>query len=261
MSTRPGGELTGLVVLVTGATGAAGRSTVRALAAAGADVVAVGRDERRLAALFSTVDGVFLEVADLTDRQQCEELADRIRAQHHRIDGLVHLVGGWRGAPQFTANSDDDWAFLSRTLIDGLRHITLAVHDDLAASADGRAVIVSATAVDRPTPGGANYAAAKAATEGWMGALAESFVRVAAVAATAPHAHAGGEHTSAAATVLVIKALVDDAMRDASPDKSFDGFPMSTFSPPASSRCSPRTPANSTEPASSWARRLIGRTK
>lgn len=220
MSTRPSGELTSLVVLVTGATGAAGRATVRALALAGADVVAVGRDEHRLAALFDRVDGVQLQVADLSDRAQCDALADRVRRQHHRIDGLVHLVGGWRGAPRFTANSDEDWAFLSRTLIDSLRHISQAVYDDLAASADGRAVIISATAVDRPTPGGANYVAAKSATEGWMGALAESFTRAAKAAAAAPHPQAG----HAAATVLVIKALVDDAMRDADPDKTFAGF-------------------------------------
>ncbi len=224
MSTRPGGELTGLVVLVTGATGAAGRATVRALAQAGADVVAVGREERRLAALFDHVDGVHPQVADLIDQDQCDALAERVRRRHSRIDGLVHLVGGWRGAPRFTANSDDDWAFLRRTLIDSLRHITMAVHDDLAASPDGRAVIVSATAVDRPTPGGANYAAAKSATEGWMGALAESFVRTAAKAAAGPHAHAADVHTHAAATVLVVKAIVDEAMRDASPDKAFDGF-------------------------------------
>lgn len=222
MTTRPGGELTGLVVLVTGATGAAGRATVRALARAGADVVAVGREERRLAALFDRVDGVHPQVADLSDRTQCDALADRVQRRHARVDGLVHLVGGWRGAPRFTANTDEDWAFLSRTLVDSLRHITMAVHDELAASADGRAVIVSATAVDRPTPGGANYAAAKAATEGWMGALAESFVRTAAKAAAAPHPHAASTH--AAATVLVVKALVDEAMRDANPDKVFAGF-------------------------------------
>ena len=228
MSTRPGGELTSLVVLVTGATGAAGRATVRALARAGAEVVAVGREPRRLAALFDHLDGVHPEVADLSDREQCDALVDRVRSAHSRIDGLVHLVGGWRGAPRFTANSDEDWAFLSRTLIDSLRQITLAVHDQLATSPDGRAVIISATAVDRPTPGGANYAAAKSATEGWMGALAESFVRTAAAAAAAGpthgHPHGAAAHGHAAATVLVVKALVDEAMRDANPEKAFDGF-------------------------------------
>ena len=218
MSQRPAGELTGLVVVVTGATGSAGRATVRELARAGAEVVAVGRDEHRLAALFDHLDGVHPQVADLVDLEHCEALAERVRRRHHRIDGLVHLVGGWRGAARFTLNSDDDWTYLSHTLVDSLRHITLALHDDLAASADGRAVIVSATAVDSPTPGGANYAAAKAAAEAWMLALAESFAREQSKAKPSP-----GPQRSAA-TVLVVKALVDRAMRDANPEKTFDGF-------------------------------------
>ncbi len=218
MTSRPAGELDGLVIVVTGATGSAGRATVRALAWAGAEVVAVGRDENRLAALFDDVSGVHPQVADLSDRPRCEALAQRIRGRHHRIDGLVHLVGGWRGAARFVENSDEDWAILSHSLVDTLRHITIALHDDLAASADGRAVIVSATAVDTPTPGGANYAAAKAATEAWMMALAESFARGQSKSKTEP------TWQRSAATVLVIKALVDRAMRDADPDKSFAGF-------------------------------------
>jgi len=218
MSRRPAGELDGLVIVVTGATGSAGRATARALAWAGADVVAVGRDEHRLAALFEEVSGVHPQVADLSDGPRCEALAERIRGRHHRIDGLVHLVGGWRGAPRFTANSDEDWAMLSHALIDSLRHITIALHDDLIGSADGRAVIVSATAVDSPTPGGANYAAAKAATEAWMLAMAESFARDQSGSKAEPTLQ------RSAATILVIKALVDRAMRDANPEKKFAGF-------------------------------------
>jgi len=218
MSQRPAGELTGLVVVVTGATGSAGRASVRALARAGADVVAVGRDQHRLAALFEGVDGVFPEVADLSGGNDCERLAERIRGRHGRIDGLAHLVGGWRGGPRFTSNSDEDWAFLCRALVDSLRHITMALHDDLLASADGRAVIVSASAVDAPTPGSANYAAAKAATEAWMRSLAESFARAQSKAKPDP------KPQRSAATILVVKALVDDAVRDADPGKSFAGF-------------------------------------
>ncbi len=218
MSQRPAGELNGLVVVVTGATGSAGRVCVRALAGAGAEVVAVGRDEHRLAALFDRVDGVHPQVAELSDGPHCEALAERVRRRHHRIDGLVHLVGGWRGAARFTANSDEDWAFLSHTLIDSLRHITIALHDDLASSADGRAVIVSASAANVPTPGGANYAAAKAATEAWMLALAESFARAQSRAKVDPTPQ------RSAATILVVKALVDQAMRDAKPDDPFNGF-------------------------------------
>jgi NADP-dependent 3-hydroxy acid dehydrogenase YdfG len=218
MTRRPAGELTGLVVVVTGSTGAAGRATVQALAQAGAEVVAVGREEHRLASLFEGLEGVHPQVAELADGPHCEALAERIRRRHHRIDGLVHLVGGWRGAPRFTANTDEDWAFLTHTLMDSLRHVTMAFHDDLAASSDGRMAIVSATAVESPTPGGASYAAVKAATEAWMLSMAESFRRLQSQAKVDPVP----QHS--AATTLVIKALVDQGMRDASPDKTFAGF-------------------------------------
>jgi NADP-dependent 3-hydroxy acid dehydrogenase YdfG len=218
MTRRPAGELTGLVVVVTGSTGAAGRATVHALAQAGAEVVAVGREEHRLAALFDQVEGVHPQVAELADGPHCEALADRIRRRHHRVDGLVHLVGGWRGAPKFTENRDEDWAVLIHTLMDSLRHVTMAFHDDLVASTDGRAVIVSATAVEHPTPGGASYAAVKAASEAWMLSMAESFSRLQSRAKVDPVP----QHS--AATILVIKALVDQGMRDASPDKGFAGF-------------------------------------
>ncbi len=217
MSWRSAGELTSLVIVVTGATGSAGRACVRELARAGAEVVAVGREEHRLAALFDAMDGVHPQVAELTDGASAQALAEQIRARHHRIDGLVHLVGGWRGASRFTANSDEDWAFLCRNVVDSLRHISIVLHDDLAASADGRAIIVSATAVDSPTPGGANYAAAKAAAEAWMSSLAASFART-------PSTSAPSRPQRSAATILVVKALVDRAMRDAHPDKGFAGF-------------------------------------
>lgn len=218
MTRRPAGELTGLVIVVTGSTGAAGRATVHALAQAGAEVVAVGREEHRLASLFDGVEGVHPQVAELADGPHCDALAERIRRRHHRIDGLVHLVGGWRGATRFTANTDEDWAFLTHTLMDTLRHVTMSFHDDLAASADGRAVIVSATAVEFPTPGGASYTAVKAATEAWMLSMAESFTRLQSKAKVDPVP----QHS--AATTLVIKALVDQGMRDASPDRTFADF-------------------------------------
>ncbi len=86
-------------------------------------------------------------------------------------------MGGFRGGGTFAANTDADWRFLDNGLIQTLRHVTLAFHDDLVASQAGRAVIVSGTAVDTPAAGSANYAAAKAAAEAWMRALADSFRR------------------------------------------------------------------------------------
>ncbi|WP_051510340.1 SDR family oxidoreductase [Intrasporangium oryzae] len=165
------------VVIVTGATGATGRATCAALVAAGHRVAAVDRDAEGLAAVAAEVasDALTTHTCDLTDPSATRAAVDEVRTAHGRIDGLVHLVGGWRGGKAFTDNVDADWAVLSALLIDTLRHVTLAVHDDLVASPAGRAVIISAASVASPTAGNANYVAAKAAAEAWIAALADSF--------------------------------------------------------------------------------------
>lgn len=208
----------GSVVLVTGAAGPAGSAACRALNAAGAAVVAVGHSPARLSALATAIHGISVEVADLSDAAAVADLAGRVHENHGPVDGLVHLVGGYRGGATFSANTDEDWRFLSSGLIDTLRHVTLAFHDDLLASRAGRAVIVSARGAQAPSAGSANYSAAKAAAEAWMLALADSLRRGQSGRSDNPV-----EQTSAA-TIFVIKALVDAKMRAESPDRKFPGF-------------------------------------
>lgn len=192
-----------LVVLVTGATGIAGRAACSALAAAGHRVIAVARDGDSLAAL--SADRVDAKSVDLADSAAVVALATSVREQYGAIDGLVHLVGGWRGGKGFTTNTNEDWAFLSSNLIDTLRHATQSVHDDLVASRCGRAVIVSATAAAKPTAGNANYATAKAAAEAWMLALADSLRR------NQSGRKGNSLPQTSAAVILVIKAIGDAA--------------------------------------------------
>jgi len=208
----------GRVVVVTGAAGLAGRVTTRALRDTGATVVAVGSSAGRLAELAQDLPGISTEVTDLRDGPAVNELAARVRANHGAVDGLVHLVGGYRGGAGFTSNTDDDWRLLSAALVDTLRHVTVAFHDDLVRSSGGRAVIVSATAAAAPTAGAANYAAAKAAAEAWMLAMADSLRQAQSGRADHPVPQ------TSAATILVIKALVDDRMRAEHPQRRFPGY-------------------------------------
>lgn len=191
-------------MVVTGATGVAGRATCRRLVAAGRRVVAVGRDRQALAQLESDLPGLAaIEQADLTDPAAAAALARRTGERFGRVDALVHLIGGWRGGKGFTGNTDEDWKYLSGNLIDTLRHTTMALHDHLLAAPAGRAVIISANAADRPTAGGANYAAAKAAAETWQRAMADSFRRKQSGRKTDPVPQ------TAAAVIGVITALGD----------------------------------------------------
>ena len=220
MTTRP---LEGRVVAVAGATGPAGRAVVRRLAADGATVACCGTDARRLdllldasrrAAPGSVVVG---QVLDLLDPQAAGDWADHIEAEYGSVDGLVHLVGGWRGSKRFTDIDLSDWDFLHDQLVRTLQHTSLGFHDALRRSQAGRFAIVSAAGAAKPSAGNAAYAAAKAAAETWTLSLADSFRTL---AETDPE----DQPQRAAAAILVIKALVTPEMREAKPNAKFAGF-------------------------------------
>jgi NAD(P)-dependent dehydrogenase (short-subunit alcohol dehydrogenase family) len=101
-------------------------------------------------------------------------------------------------------------------LIRTVQHTSLAFHEALQRSDRGRYVLISAAGAGKPTAGNAAYAAAKAAAEAWTLAMADYFRK-------AGKSEGAGGPTSAAA-ILVVKALVHDAMRAERPNAKFAGF-------------------------------------
>jgi len=182
----------GHTVLIAGATSASGVAAASALAAAGARVIAVGSDTGRLQRLQGAVPEADVYTCDLTSWPSVQDLVRAVHAEHGTIDGLLHLVGGWRGGGGLAGQSDEDWDFLHERVITTLRHTTRAFNNDLLASPAGRLAIVSSVTVDNPTPGGANYAAVKAAAETWMRAVGYGFAKA---------------ESAAASVVFVVKAL------------------------------------------------------
>ena len=174
----------GRTVLIAGATSASGQAVARALVEAGARVVVVGSDQGRLDALVAEVPGVVDERADLTDADDVLELAMRVHARVGDVDGIVHLVGGWRGGGGILGQSDEDYRVLERSFT-ALRHVSRTFWTDLVDSPAGRIAIVSSTTVAAPAAGSANYTAVKAASESWMQALAQGFAKSPDAAAAA----------------------------------------------------------------------------
>lgn len=190
----------GRTVLIAGASSDSGYACAAALRQAGARVIAVGSNAERLAALAAAVPEVITRVCDLTDFAAVAGLAEEIRVTaekhgHGGIDGLIHLVGGWRGGGGLAGQSDEDWNTLEAAF-GTLRNTTRAFNEQLLASDAGRLAIVSSTSVERPLAGGANYAAAKAAADAWTRAVGQGFAKAASPA-----------QPSAAAVVFVVKAL------------------------------------------------------
>lgn len=184
-------DSTGRVVLIAGATGASGRAAASALLAAGTRVVAVGSDRGRLDTFARDLPDALALLCDLTDATAVDALVTHVHDTVGPIDGLIHLVGGWRGGGGLAGQSDEDWNFLERSLT-ALRLTSRAFYDDLVASPAGRLAMVSSTSVEHPTAGGANYAALKAAAEAWTRAVAQGF---------------GKAGDTAAATIFVVRSL------------------------------------------------------
>jgi len=211
----------GANVLVTGGSSPSGIAVAGALRRAGFAVFTVGSDQARIeAAAAQAGPGVVPFVCDLANLPEVRELHRTLVRTAGRIDGVIHLVGGWRGAQGITDQSDEDWDFLERSAITTLRNVTRVFYDDLAASDTGRFAMVSSTTVSEPAAGIANYVAAKAAAEAWTMAVADGFVRDQG-GDTKLH---GITKLHSAAVVFVVQALVDAGMRSRQPERKFPGY-------------------------------------
>src|SRR6188472_933371 len=204
-------SLDGQVIAIAGVSGGLGPLVAERLAAAGATVAGTGRDQAALDSLAADLglpserwDGRAVDLLDEdAARAWCAALVERFG----RVDGLVHLVGGWRGGQPLQEAPLADWALLHDLLVRTVQHTTRAFHDALLASDAGRFVLVSAKQAQAPSNSNAAYAAAKAAAEAWTLALADGF-----------------EGSAATANIIVVDAILTPRMREESPGGDFPTF-------------------------------------
>jgi NAD(P)-dependent dehydrogenase (short-subunit alcohol dehydrogenase family) len=181
-----------------------GRAAARAL---GQDhlVIVVDRRADLAEAAAAAVSGESA-VVDLLDVDDVMRFRDDVLARHGRIDSVVHLVGGWQGSKTVDLGALDAWDSIAPGVFVTVRTTTVAFREALVDSG-GCYIIVSSTAASKPTAGNVAYATAKAAAETWVGGLAHAF-----------------RDSSARAVIVAVKALVDEAMREAQPEEAFSGY-------------------------------------
>jgi NAD(P)-dependent dehydrogenase (short-subunit alcohol dehydrogenase family) len=203
--------LDGRVYAIAGVGGGLGPVVAERLAFAGATVAGTDRDQGRIDELGAGLglpaerwDGRAVDLLDEgAARGWCAALLERFG----RVDGLLHLVGGWRGGQPLHEAPLSDWDLLHDLLIRTVQHTTRAFHDALLDGEHGRFVLVSAKQAQAPSNSNAAYAAAKAAAEAWTLALADGF--------------AG---SGATANIVVVDAILTQRMREENPDGDFSTF-------------------------------------
>jgi NAD(P)-dependent dehydrogenase (short-subunit alcohol dehydrogenase family) len=215
--------LDGRVICVAGAGGNLGPTVVRHLAAAGATLALGGRQREPLDELAREVEVTADTAAvDLLDAASTRAWAAGIVDRFGRVDGLLHLVGGWRGGTPIEEAPLEDWDALEPLLVRTLQNATQAFAKPLIESSRGRFVLVSAGQAQAPTHTNAAYAAAKAAAETWTLALADRF-----------------RGAGATANIVVVGSIVTPAMRAENPDKDFSkGTPAEAIAEALAFLCS-----------------------
>jgi NAD(P)-dependent dehydrogenase (short-subunit alcohol dehydrogenase family) len=206
-------ELEGRVIAIAGAGGGLGPVVARRLADAGASLALADRHQEIADGVAQDLglseDRVDPKAVDLLDESQANDWAASTEQKFGRVDGLLHLVGGYRGGDPIDRFDLTDYDFLHGLLVRTLQLTTRAFHTSLTKSEYGRFVLVSAAAAQNPENTNAAYASAKAAAEAWTLALADSFMG-----------------TNATANIIVVNAIETPQIRESSP-----GVDRPTFTP------------------------------
>jgi NAD(P)-dependent dehydrogenase (short-subunit alcohol dehydrogenase family) len=204
-------DLDGRVIAIAGAGGGLGPIVAKRLADAGASLSLADRSQEIADSVARDLglpdDRVDPHAVDLLEESAANEWATETEKRFGRVDGLLHLVGGYRGGDPIHSFDLADYEFLHDLLVRTLQLASRAFHPALTSSGHGRFVLVSAAAAQNPEDTNAAYASAKAAAEAWTLALSDSF-----------------EGTGATANIIVVNAIETPRIREENPDQERPSF-------------------------------------
>lgn len=165
-------DLTGKRALVTGASGGIGGAIARALHAAGADVGLSGTKVPALEALAGELGSrTHILPCDLSNPAAAAELANQAETAMGSLDILVNNAGINRDNLALRMKDEEWQAVLDVNLTAGFRVIRAALRG-MAKRRWGRIISITSVVGQMGNAGQANYAAAKAGTEGMTKAIA-----------------------------------------------------------------------------------------
>ena len=179
-------DLSGRLVLVTGATRGIGRAVAVAAARAGAELIITGRTigaleevDDEIGAAGGTATIVQL---DMTDFPAIPRLAAAIASRWQRLDGFVANAGMLPALTPVGHVTDEAWNDSMAVNLTGQWHMIRAFDPLLRAAPAGRAILVSSGAAVGSRPFWGPYAAAKAGLEAlgrsWAGESEQTNLRV-----------------------------------------------------------------------------------
>jgi NAD(P)-dependent dehydrogenase (short-subunit alcohol dehydrogenase family) len=229
------GRVAGKIVLVTGGSAGIGKATALRLAAVGANVLIVARDQAKLDEAVAEAQTRELTLtpysADISDPAQCDALIGEIIAAHGGVDILINNAGrSMRRGIEHSYDRLHDFERAMQINYFGALRLTLGLLPGMTQRRGGHVVNISSIGVLTNAPRFSAYIASKAALEAFTRCAASEFldrdvhfttinmplVRTAMIAPTKLYDHAP-VLTPEEAAELVVEAIVKRPSRIATP--------------------------------------------
>jgi meso-butanediol dehydrogenase/(S,S)-butanediol dehydrogenase/diacetyl reductase len=158
------------VAIVTGGASGMGAATIRRLAAGGAQVVIVDRDEQRAQSMADAVGGSAV-VGDVSDSSFCDAAVAHAMGLHGRLDVVVNAAGVIVRAAG-VATTDEEWARIMGVNVSGTFFMCRAALRVMKPAGTGSIVNFGSIWGDLGAAGVAAYCASKGAVHNLTRALA-----------------------------------------------------------------------------------------
>lgn len=178
------------VTLVTGASQGIGEAIATELAGCGAQVILVDVQEEKLREVAQAIGKnkgkAALYKADVSNREQVQEVVEAVLRDYQKIDHLVNNAGITRDS-LLMRMEEEEWDAVLAVNLKGIFNFSRSVIRHMIANRYGRIVNIASVVGLMGNPGQTNYAASKAGVIGFTKALArEVSARGITVNAVAP---------------------------------------------------------------------------
>ena len=178
-------ELTGRVIAVTGASAGIGRAVALACAAHGAEVILIGRNEKKLEAVHAQIRAAHspeaaIAVLDLEKgvARDYDALADALLERYGRLDGLLHNAGLLGMLAPIEHYDVPTWCRVLHVNVTAAFALTQVLLPALKKSADASVLFTASSVGRRGRAYWGAYAVSKFAVEGLAQVLADELENV-----------------------------------------------------------------------------------
>jgi NAD(P)-dependent dehydrogenase (short-subunit alcohol dehydrogenase family) len=152
-------EFSKRVILITGATGGLGDPVTKMFLDAGAMVAGVWSTSKPRDLQASRFMGV---QADLTTAAGARSAVEQVLKEAKRIDGLLHLLGGFAGGKPVAETDDETWDRMMRLNLNAAFYTMRAVLPHMLKARQGRIVAIGSRTGVEPVAALSAYGASKA---------------------------------------------------------------------------------------------------